>query len=132
LRRAVRDVGDKMRIQHLKEPEGDDLVKRTDYKEILPRVDYSLTPLGRSLAEALTRVPAAELEAQPLLWLDIDGERADPAFQIANDRLLPTMGVLVEAFAIDRPWQRVKFMLTGDARPIDRRMCFFEPDRHVG
>ncbi|KAA1176623.1 helix-turn-helix transcriptional regulator [Rhizobium tropici] len=53
LRRAVRDVSDKMLIQQLKELEADGLVKRTDYKEIPPRVDYSLTPLGRSLAEAL-------------------------------------------------------------------------------
>jgi DNA-binding HxlR family transcriptional regulator len=53
LGRAVRDVSDKMLIQQLKELEADDLVKRTDYKEIPPRVDYSLTPLGRSLAEAL-------------------------------------------------------------------------------
>ena len=53
LRRAVRDVSDKMLIQQLKELEADGLVKRTDYKEIPPRVDYGLTPLGRSLAEAL-------------------------------------------------------------------------------
>jgi len=53
LRRAVRDVSDKMLIQQLKELETDGLVKRTDYKEIPPRVDYSLTPLGLSLAEAL-------------------------------------------------------------------------------
>lgn len=53
LRRAVRDVSDKVLIQHLKELEADELVKRTDYKEVPPRVDYSLTPLGFSLAEAL-------------------------------------------------------------------------------
>lgn len=53
LRRAVRDVSDKMLIQQLKELEADDLVKRTDYKEVPPRVDYGLTPLGRSLAQAL-------------------------------------------------------------------------------
>jgi DNA-binding HxlR family transcriptional regulator len=53
LRRAVRDVSDKMLIQQLKELEADGLVKRTDYKEVPPRVDYSLTSLGRSLAEAL-------------------------------------------------------------------------------
>jgi DNA-binding HxlR family transcriptional regulator len=53
LRRAIRDVSDKMLIQQLKELEGDELVKRTDYKEIPPRVDYSLTPLGHGLAEAL-------------------------------------------------------------------------------
>jgi DNA-binding HxlR family transcriptional regulator len=53
LRRAVRDASDKMLIQQLKELEADALVKRTDYREVPPRVDYSLTPLGRSLAEAL-------------------------------------------------------------------------------
>ena len=49
----MRDVSDKMLIQQLKELEADGLVKRTDYKEIPPRVDYSLTPLGLSLAGAL-------------------------------------------------------------------------------
>lgn len=53
LRRAVRDASDKMLIQQLKELEADHLVKRTDYREVPPRVDYTLTPLGRSLAEAL-------------------------------------------------------------------------------
>jgi DNA-binding HxlR family transcriptional regulator len=53
LRRAVRDVSDKVLIQQLKELEADGIVKRTDYKEVPPRVDYALTPLGRSLAQAL-------------------------------------------------------------------------------
>lgn len=53
LKRAVRGVSDKVLIQQLKELEADDVVKRTDYREVPPRVDYALTPLGRSLAEAL-------------------------------------------------------------------------------
>ena len=28
------------------------MLARTDYKEVPPRVDYALTPLGRSLADA--------------------------------------------------------------------------------
>lgn len=53
LRRAVRGVSDKMLIQHLKELEADGIITRTDYGEVPPRVDYTLTPLGRSLSEAL-------------------------------------------------------------------------------
>lgn len=53
LRRAMRDVSDKMLIQQLKELTADGLVRRTDYREVPPRVDYALTPLGESLAQAL-------------------------------------------------------------------------------
>lgn len=53
LRRSVRGVSDKMLIQQLKEMEAHGIVSRTDHKEIPPRVDYALTPLGRSLAAAI-------------------------------------------------------------------------------
>jgi DNA-binding HxlR family transcriptional regulator len=53
LKRLVRDVSDKVLIQQLKDLEADHVLVRTDYKEVPPRVDYSLTPLGRSLAEAI-------------------------------------------------------------------------------
>jgi DNA-binding HxlR family transcriptional regulator len=36
----------------LKDLEADHVLARTDYKEVPPRVDYALTPLGRSLADA--------------------------------------------------------------------------------
>ncbi|WP_206662407.1 winged helix-turn-helix transcriptional regulator [Pseudohoeflea suaedae] len=53
LKRCVRDASDKVLIQHLKELEADGLVKRTDFGEVPPRVEYSLTPFGESLVEAL-------------------------------------------------------------------------------
>ncbi len=53
MKRAVRDVSDKVLIQQLKELEADGVLLRTDYKEVPPRVDYTLTLLGRSLAQAL-------------------------------------------------------------------------------
>jgi DNA-binding HxlR family transcriptional regulator len=53
LKRAVRGVSDKMLIQQLKELEADGVVTRKDYQEVPPRVDYTLTALGHTLAEAL-------------------------------------------------------------------------------
>ncbi|MDQ0314596.1 winged helix-turn-helix transcriptional regulator [Amorphus orientalis] len=53
LRRAIGTVSDKMLIQQLKELEADGIVDRLDYKEIPPRVEYSLTAFGKTLAEAL-------------------------------------------------------------------------------
>jgi DNA-binding HxlR family transcriptional regulator len=53
LKRAVRDVSDKVLIQQLKELEADGVLLRTDYKEVPPRVDYTLTAVGQSLAQAL-------------------------------------------------------------------------------
>ena len=53
LKRLIHGVSDKVLIQQLKELEADRVLARTDYKEVPPRVDYELTPLGRSLAEAI-------------------------------------------------------------------------------
>jgi len=53
LKRLTQGVSDKVLIQQLKDLEADRVLTRTDYKEVPPRVDYSLTPLGRSLAEAI-------------------------------------------------------------------------------
>ena len=53
LKRLIPGVSDKVLIQQLKELEADGILLRTDYKEVPPRVDYTLTPLGQSLAQAL-------------------------------------------------------------------------------
>jgi DNA-binding HxlR family transcriptional regulator len=53
LKRAMRDVSDKVLIQQLKELEGDGMVARTDHHEIPPRVDYALTERGMSLSQAM-------------------------------------------------------------------------------
>lgn len=53
LRRAVGKVSDKMLIQQLKELEADGIVDRLDFKEIPPKVEYSLTDFGQTLADAL-------------------------------------------------------------------------------
>jgi DNA-binding HxlR family transcriptional regulator len=53
LRRLVTGISEKMLIQQLREMERDGIVARKDYREIPPRVEYSLTGLGVSLGEAL-------------------------------------------------------------------------------
>jgi DNA-binding HxlR family transcriptional regulator len=53
LRRLVEGISEKMLIQHLKEMEADGIVKRRDFKEVPPRVEYALTSFGRSLYAAL-------------------------------------------------------------------------------
>lgn len=53
LKRLIPGVSDKVLIQQLKDLQTDQVLARTDYKEVPPRVDYGLTPLGRSLADAI-------------------------------------------------------------------------------
>jgi DNA-binding HxlR family transcriptional regulator len=53
IKRTIQGVSDKVLIQQLKELEAARVLARTDYKEVPPRVDYALTPLGRSLADAI-------------------------------------------------------------------------------
>ncbi|MDX3377217.1 helix-turn-helix domain-containing protein [Streptomyces sp. ME02-6991-2A] len=53
LRRGVPGVTEKVLSSHLKELEDDGIVHREEYAEVPPRVEYSLTPRGVSLNEAL-------------------------------------------------------------------------------
>ena len=53
LRRAVFGISEKMLIQSLKELEKDGLVNRKVYRQVPPKVEYSLTELGRSFVPVL-------------------------------------------------------------------------------
>jgi DNA-binding HxlR family transcriptional regulator len=48
LRKAIPDISQRMLAQTLKRLETDGLISRTVYPTIPPRVDYALTPIGRS------------------------------------------------------------------------------------
>ncbi len=56
LSRKVGGVSEKMLAQTLVELEKDGFVKRVAYPEIPPRVEYSLTPMGREAAEILRQL----------------------------------------------------------------------------
>ena len=53
LRRAVFGISEKMLIQSLKELEKDGLVNRKVYRQVPPKVEYSLTELGQSFVPVL-------------------------------------------------------------------------------
>jgi len=54
LRRRMAGVTQKMLTQQLRELEKDDLVHREVFPEVPPKVEYSLTDRGRTLAPMLT------------------------------------------------------------------------------
>ncbi|WCB96779.1 hypothetical protein DSM104299_05547 [Baekduia alba] len=56
LRRGIPGISQKMLTQTLRSLERDGLATRTVYPTIPPRVEYALTPLGRSLDEPLAAV----------------------------------------------------------------------------
>jgi DNA-binding HxlR family transcriptional regulator len=53
IKRSVNGISQRMLTRTLKGLERDGLVKRTQFSTIPPRVDYELTPLGRSLRKAV-------------------------------------------------------------------------------
>ena len=53
LKRLVVGVSEKVLIQHLKELQADEIIVRTDHRELPPRVDYAMTAYGTDLAAAL-------------------------------------------------------------------------------
>jgi DNA-binding HxlR family transcriptional regulator len=56
LQRGIHGISQKMLTQTLRNLERDGLVTRTIYAEIPPRVEYRLTPLGKTLFELLTAI----------------------------------------------------------------------------
>ncbi|HEY7727045.1 MAG TPA: helix-turn-helix domain-containing protein [Candidatus Eisenbacteria bacterium] len=58
LRRDLGGVTHKMLTQQLRELERDGLLRRTVYAEVPPRVEYAITPLGRSALPSIRALGA--------------------------------------------------------------------------
>jgi DNA-binding HxlR family transcriptional regulator len=58
LRRLLPGVSEKVLIQQLREMEADQIVHREVYRQVPPKVEYSLTDLGVSLNAALRPLSA--------------------------------------------------------------------------
>ena len=54
IQKAMDDISQRMLTVTLRSLEADGLISRRIYPEVPPRVEYSLTPLGKSLLPALT------------------------------------------------------------------------------
>ncbi len=53
LKRLVEGISEKVLIQQLRDLQAVGVLIRHDYKEVPPRVDYTVTPFGMTLVEAL-------------------------------------------------------------------------------
>jgi len=67
---AVRipDISRKVLTEQLKELEADGLILREQYKEIPPRVEYSLTDLGKSLSSVIRELEKWGMENVLVNW----------------------------------------------------------------
>ena len=80
LRRAVGKVSDKVLIQQLKELQADGIIDRLDHGKIPPKVEYSLTSFGSSLAQALAQLCEWGTRHTGELTVIVE-RRADPSLQ---------------------------------------------------
>ena len=53
LRRLLSGISEKMLIQDLRQMQESGLLVRKDYQQVPPKVEYSITPFGRSLGRSL-------------------------------------------------------------------------------
>jgi len=58
LRKAILSITQKMLTQQLRELESDGVVERTIHAEVPPRVEYALTPFGRSVMPVMGQLCA--------------------------------------------------------------------------
>ena len=76
MQRYLREVADKTLSQNLKELESDGLISRKMYPQVPPKVEYTLTPLGKSLMKILDQLCVWGLKHRPKAGADIKRKEA--------------------------------------------------------
>lgn len=76
LRRLIPGISEKMLIQDLRQMQENRLLVRKDYRQVPPKVEYSITPLGRSLGNSLAPLCAWGGKHKSLLSLSESGADA--------------------------------------------------------
>ncbi len=71
LKRDMPWISERVLIRQLKELVADGIVARHDHREVPPRVDYALTPLGQTLTPLLR-----DMASWGAAYLDQRGDRA--------------------------------------------------------
>jgi DNA-binding HxlR family transcriptional regulator len=62
LEKSIPDISSRVLSSCLRSLEADDLIARKVYPEVPPKVEYSLTPLGKSLMPHLLSITAWAIE----------------------------------------------------------------------
>ncbi|MFI9047914.1 winged helix-turn-helix transcriptional regulator [Streptomyces sp. NPDC053427] len=81
LRRALPSITQRMLTRQLREMEADDLVIRTVYGEVPPKVEYSLTETGASLRDV-----AAQLDTWGRRYRETHGSAAPAGNETAEEK----------------------------------------------
>lgn len=80
LRRNIPNITQKMLTQQLRELEHDQIIDRRVYKQVPPKVEYSLTTVGKTLRELLVsmslwgeqRIAALQKQGEDVMLLNAD------------------------------------------------------------
>lgn len=74
LRKDLDGISQKVLADSLRALESDGIVARTVYPEVPPRVEYSLTPLGKSMKPILDAMEKWGTEYKKRMYTDADNE----------------------------------------------------------
>ncbi len=72
LRRSIPGITDVMLTKQLRELEQDGVIKRKVYSQIPPKVEYSLTPLGKTIIPLLNALCDWAIEPMKIPMIDDD------------------------------------------------------------